>query len=278
MISFFCHGKRELAGYLLTVLLIPLYVSLFPLWKVLNGILPKWTMIVLPIAATASAALLAIVWYRRNNRDERRKISLITLVIGALICLLALAIPDPAYPVKRIHVAEYMLIALISRYAMSAKLSGSALLLFSALYGAVLGVHDEFLQGLHPSRTYGLRDMSVNGLASCGGALLWHGMHFFTPESALSDGEEPNTTPLSVLFLVTLVGAIVAMVVPLMYFKGHTLPIWPGIILTGTLVFWAVYRNCFLPDWQPGMTAVSLAAFSLLIYPLIPYISSTTFF
>ena len=116
------------------------------------------------------------------------------------LCLLALLVSDMRYAVKRIHVVEYLFLSLVVRYGMSWKLQEKNLLLFSFLATAVFGVHDELLQGIHPLRTYGLRDMAVNGISAAGGALIWHGADLFSDNLQSSTGNSLINS-LSIAFL-----------------------------------------------------------------------------
>lgn len=270
---------KSIGGYALSILLIPVYVNLFSLWKTLNSLLPKQVMLLLPICVTLVMAAASFYYFQRKQRRKSKTLRLIPLLAGIATCIAALTLPDPSYPVKRIHVAEYMILALIVRFAMSHKLDGMGLLFFSACFASLLGVHDEFLQGLHPSRTYGLRDMCVNTLGSCGGALIWHGLGLFKsrPQTLMHD-KMPDTT-LSLLYLACLLTSVLALVIPMMLYKGGTsVPLWPSMILFGSVVFYCALMDRFDHVWRHGITAISSVAFGLLFYSVIPRVSSYVFF
>jgi VanZ family protein len=76
-------------------------------------------------------------------------------------------------------VAEYIILSFLVRYALSYRLEGLRLTLFTALVTALYGVHDEMLQGLHPLRYHGWRDIIVNSVAGLSGAMLGHGLVCF---------------------------------------------------------------------------------------------------
>ncbi|WP_163338278.1 VanZ family protein [Desulfopila sp. IMCC35008] len=270
---------KSIGGYALSILLIPIYVNLFSLWKTLNGLFPPLVMLLLPICATLVLAVFSFLYFLREQKKNKKILCRPFLLAGIIICMTALALPDPNYPVKRIHVAEYMILALIVRYAMSQKLNGIRLLFFSACFASILGIHDEFLQGLHPSRTYGLRDMSVNTLGAWGGALIWHGLGIFSLPPQTASSEKGTGTTVSLLYLLCLLTGVLALVIPMMFYKAsHFIPLWPSMILFGSLVFYSSYVDQFRHDWKHGITAVSGTAFCLLFYVAVPRVSAYTFF
>lgn len=268
--------RRMLIGYTLAVLLIPLYVNMFSVWKILNSILPQIVMFLLPICITLLLLGTTLLYFSRSQARSESSISMLPLFAGVLVCVSALTVPDPNFPVKRIHVAEYMSLSLLVRYAMSPKLSGPALFFFSAVLTCLLGIHDEFLQGLHPSRTYGLRDMSVNALGSCGGALIWHGLGLFSLQNGRAEKERTITVSFTYLFCLAV--STLALVLPLMAYKGFSLPLWPAVPLFATMVYFCSYREEFTSTWQHGILAVSIGAFCLGIYPFIPEFLPYSFF
>lgn len=270
---------KSLGGYALSILLIPVYVNLFSLWKTLNSLLPEQAMVLLPIGVTLLLAAISFIFYRRQQIFNKKSLDLLPFWAGTGICIVALMVPDPNYPVKRIHVAEYMMLALVVRFAMSYKLGGMQLLLFSACFASLLGIHDEFLQGMHPSRTYGLRDMVVNTLGSCGGALIWHSLALFTSRRDTWTEKKKSKSTLTILYLVCLLLSVLALITPMMLFKGDPfIPLWPYMILFGSVVFYCAFIDQFKPEWRYGITAVSAAAFCLLLYSAVPRVSTYTFF
>ncbi|MDP7172068.1 MAG: VanZ family protein [Alphaproteobacteria bacterium] len=96
---------------------------------------------------------------------------------AATLALAGLLFADPAFPAKRVHVFQYALLALVVRRGLASRLDGVPLMAMSALVAALLGVHDELIQGLRPERYFSLTDILVNTVsASAGGCLgtaLW---------------------------------------------------------------------------------------------------------
>ena len=165
-------------GYLLSIVLVPLYVSMFPVWKLLSVHLSDAMLTLLPIGVSVIGLAGALCWYQ-TRRLKIKDMGNSTVITGLVLCVCALLLPDPHYPAKRIHVAEYMLLSLVVNWAMSHHLQGRSLLFSGAYFASLLGVHDEMLQGMVDSRTFGLRDIGVNALAAAGGALIWYGLRLF---------------------------------------------------------------------------------------------------
>ncbi len=262
-------------AYLLCLLLVPVYVSVFPLWKYLTITLGERIFIYLPVVVLVLLLLCCIlVWLRKNN--QQLLINKTPIGVGLLLCVIGLLICDPEFPVKRIHVAEYLTLSLIGRYAMSRHLRGTALLFFSACFAAILGVHDEFLQGMHPARTYGLRDMSVNALGSFGGGLIWHGLQFFTT------GQEPAGSGVGFRqeywYLSWLLLGVMLLIWPAVYFRGLVIEMWTTLPLVAAPVYLALYRSRFNPDWRHGIAAISAVSLSLVFYPLLTRLPNMVFY
>ncbi|PIE58128.1 MAG: hypothetical protein CSA33_04235 [Desulfobulbus propionicus] len=194
--------------------------------------------------------------------------SLVT--VGALLCLYALSLPNAAYPYKRIHVLEYMSLALAVRYVMSWKLQGRALLFFSVLATMAFGIHDELLQGIHPQRTYGLRDVTVDAVSALGGGLLWNGLALFSrPHTTWYPEDTPAQWRPALFYLFWLVLSVLGFILPLPGYKNGVLPYWILIPLTASLVFWALYHFQLPGKARYGCGVLSCQVFSFFCYPFV---------
>ena len=264
-------------GYLLSVLLVLIYVQMYPVWKVLSTFLDVKILHGLPVAVTAFFLVVVLFLFRYRQKKTATSIPGLCLITGVALCGAALALPDPALPVKRIHVAEYMLLSLVVRYAMSYRLKNLDLLFFSACFAALLGVHDEFLQGLHPSRTYGLRDMTVNGLGSVGGALIWHAFGFFNRIPMDARGQSTNHKT-SFTYIAWLLASVLALVWPLAFYRTAYQPYWPAMPLLGAIVFFIMYKNHFNRAAMYGIIALSAVSLPMILYPVVTNVSSILFY
>lgn len=152
-------------AYLTALALMGLFVQTLDLWQALALTLGRDNAALLPFVGLGLVVAATAIGRSRPWLP----------VAGALVLAgAALALTDPAFPAKRIHVAEYILLSLVIRQGAGKVAAGLPLTLTVAVLTALLGVHDELVQGLHPGRTFGSRDMLVDGVAALAGALLGH--------------------------------------------------------------------------------------------------------
>jgi hypothetical protein len=265
-------------GYVLSAVLVLVYVNMFPLWKLLSDRWGREVFVIVPIVLGAGSLILVSIIFSGRQQNAQSTVKKSVLIAGLVCCTIALVIPDPQFPVKRIHVAEYILLSLVVRFAMSYKLQGAPLLFFSACFASVLGVHDELLQGWHPSRTYGLRDITVNTFASFGGAMIWHELKFFSWGKSLFDKQTLPSKNSSAVYLVWLISGVIVFILPLVLYRGSTIPYWPAMPLIGTIVYFSLYKDQFITSWKHGMAALSVVSFALILYPIINNIKALLFF
>ena len=267
------HARKTGDGLLLLLhlgcgLMVVAFVHFYGLYQLVNqklgGGFLKISPLVLPILLFA-----ALFFLRYRAAEKSPPIRRLPVVLGLCCCLAALAVPDPEIAVKRIHVMQYLLLSLCVRYTLSFRLDGGGLLLFSTLLSCLYGVHDELLQGLHPARTYGLRDMLVNAVSACGGCLVWHGLGLFGGRAA---GEAAGTKVFlpwfRILQLAGLAAAVPAMAIPLIAHRHDLLPAWPFLPLAAAMVLWSCYPTDRRSPLRYGLLPVNLVAFLFLLYPL----------
>lgn len=270
-------GLKPAAAYLAAVVLVPIYVSMFPAWTTLSGFFDQTSLMFLPVVATL--VLLDVIGLAFRNSFRQKSSSKILVAAGFLVCLSALWIPDPGFPAKKIHVAEYLLLAGVVRFAMSFKLQSTPLLFFSFLFTAMLGIHDEFLQGFHSARTFGLRDMAVNAMGAGGGALIWHGLNLFTRDMMDAEISETKREAPGIVYLCWLVLSTICFIWPCTFYTGGSeLPFWPVIMLVAGIFFYCVFVDSFLSSTRHGINAVSLVAYSLILYCLLSNVTEITFY
>jgi hypothetical protein len=139
--------------YLLAVVVVGLMVDTAGLWREFSR-LDAWVAAATPVAA-AIAVLVAGALAILRRKDRR-----------------ALLLTDPQYPAKRIHIAEYVAVSWLVYLGLGGRLGGPRRALAALLIAALLGVHDELIQGLHPNRSFGIRDIVANGFGAAAGALI----------------------------------------------------------------------------------------------------------
>ena len=258
-------------------LVVVAFVHFFGLYQLISERLGKEFIAVSPFLLPI-LLLAALFLARRTTSRQWPPLKRRPVLLGLCCCFVALALPDPEIAVKRIHVVEYLLLSLYVRYTLSFRLAGIPLLIFSCLLAGLYGVHDELLQGLHPSRTYGLRDMLVNAVAALGGCLLWHGLAIFSRNSSDHRAENGSLSLGQGFYLAGLTISIPAMAVPLVVHRNEALPFWPFLPLAAAMIVW----SCFFIDdrsaHRPGILAVSVVAFVFLAYPLAVNVLEITFY
>lgn len=154
-------------SYLTAFMLTGLFIQTFDVWQALALALGPDNAALVPFAGFAALVAASLAGRRRPRPP-------LPLLCGLAAAGIALALTDPAFPAKRIHVAEYMLLAFVIRFGAARIAAGLPLSVIVAVLTMLLGVHDELIQGLHPDRSFGLRDILVDGLAAAAGALLGH--------------------------------------------------------------------------------------------------------
>jgi len=257
--------RRLILGYSSSILLVIMYLNMFPVVKYIVQHYGTTPVLVLPIVITVALLIVIFSFFLKTRLVLKRQASAPLIILGIAVCLAALIVPDHQAPVKRIHVIEYMVLSCLIRYTMSVRLQSTPLLIFSIAFTALLGVHDELLQGLHPLRTYGIRDIFVNALGSVGGGLIWHGFGLFEYPSEV---EKQTVRPLgwTYLYLIWLFCSVLLFFIPLYFFREKILPIWPAVPLISSLILFVLSADKMIPSLSHGVKAVSCVSFTLILY------------
>src|SRR3546814_2086056 len=105
---------RRTALHLLPVLLVAGFANAYEAWRFLGDLARPEIRGALPFVAVGMAALVgAIVRPRRCAGLAVREAFRGWIAAAAVAAAIGLAVADPAYPAKRIHVGEYMLLAIV---------------------------------------------------------------------------------------------------------------------------------------------------------------------
>ncbi|MFN0042387.1 MAG: VanZ family protein [Alphaproteobacteria bacterium] len=244
-----------------------LYLNTFEIWRMLQAVTGPVAEFV-PYGLAAAVGLGIVVW-GRNAERARGTVSWGLVLAGVALAGIGLGVTDPLFPSKRIHVPQYILLALVVRAGLSRELSGWNLTLMGALLATLYGSHDELLQGLHTKRTYGMPDMQVNALGALAGSLMAHGLRL------LDRGVAAAAPPPTVIagFAGALFGFFLFLDA-LLSFRGAAVPLWLVLPALAGLLCWAVadglcharygYRRAF------ALGALLIAA--ALLYPFVPLI------
>jgi hypothetical protein len=206
--------RRIAAWHALAFALVLAFAHTFELWAWLVARLGQ------PAAAVPLGLALALAFAFAGSLRARGDVEWRPLVLAAACALLGLLSTDPQFPAKRIHVPQYALLAAILRLALP-DCAGWTRTLGAAFLAALYGVHDEFVQGLMPTRSYGTADMVTNALGAFAGALALH-----DPREKARPRAEPGDLARTAL-LATLAGIVA---VAFVEYRGLALPLWPAVL------------------------------------------------
>lgn len=261
---------RAVAVHAVAVALVFLFVNLFSVWRQLGETLGITVRDALPwiavcLMAAAAIALLSI-------RRWRMRVSWPWLAASVVACAAGLAIADPDFPAKRIHVPEYFLLACVVWMSVPGRLRTSATPFVLLACAALYGVHDEFLQGLSPNRTYGLRDMLVNLCGAAGGTF---GLLAFAQPAPVGRGRA-GAGP--VLAVCSVLGGAALFAWAATGYRNDILPYWALLpLLAGTV--WVCLAAGQFESPADRLSARALAAFGIafLIYPVLTHVTLLDF-
>jgi len=263
-------GVCAVAVHVLAVALVFAFVNLFSVWRALGEALGLGVRDALPWIAVAGMAAAAIALL--SLRRWQMRVSLPWLAVSVIVCAAGLAIADPDFPAKRIHVPEYFLLTCVVWLSVPARsrtrVTPFLLLACAALYG----VHDEFLQGLSPNRTYGLRDMCVNLCGAAGGTFAL--MSLAGPPASQTGGARAGALT---AVAAALIGAGLFAWAATGY-RNDILPFWALLpVLAGA--FWVALAARQLPGPGDRTAAYALAAVCVayLIYPVLTHVTLLDF-
>ncbi|MBO6783712.1 MAG: VanZ family protein [Alphaproteobacteria bacterium] len=268
-------GARVLAVHAFAVLLVFAFVNTFAIWRAFGEIFGQTARDALPwIAMFLLALVLAFAVLRRKSVAQASWF----LLAGAIgLAAIGLSITDPAFPSKRIHVPQYFMLAVVVWVALPARLRTWTTPLFTLLAAALYGVHDEFLQGLHSRRTFGLRDMTVNLCGAASGTLV---MLAFLRGTRVEAGVN-STGSFPVTAMVALAAAVagaILMAWAATGFRNDLLPYWTALpVVVGG--FWLMLEAERMPNPgdQYALRALAAICTAFLLYPVLTDVAHLDF-
>jgi len=252
---------RPFVIYATAIILVIVYVNLFPVWQSLSALTAGKGLATVPIIAALALPLLLLI---------RRRRQWLPVVLALGFAASGLLLADPLFPAKRIHVAEYMLLAALLRLAAPRSLGAWQRTMVAAMAGALFGMHDEMIQGLLPDRTFGLADLAVNACGAAAGALLGQGV---SDDDAKS---EERLLDLPWPFWAVLAGAVLE-AVALPAFRDRLLPLWSAApILAAAAACFVVPppRSAALRHVQALVVVLAVA---LALYPVVTHVAPLSF-
>lgn len=259
--------------YGVALVLVATYVNMFALWRELSS----WAGDAagnIPYAITlfvlACLGAVAVRTARSRTRTDW------FIVACALACMaVGLMATDPDFPSKRIHVPQYVALALVVRRGLCSRLSGWPLTILGWAITMILGCHDELVQGFHPQRTFGLVDVLTNAWGAAAGVLLAHGFGWM--ETGRTNGvSPPRTVTLATLCVLAAIGLELD---ALNAFKEAVLPYWTMTPLLGAVLAWACADavSHYGEGWRHALGVLVFLSGAAALYPVISHVAPLVF-
>lgn len=123
-------------------------------------------------------AVAGVVYYVLFNRRVADWVAF--MVVAALLCVVTVLLLGLAIPEERVHFLQYGLMALLARHAYAGGNERPRIrvsMVVACLLTSGLGLLDECLQGLVPSRIFDWRDVGMNAGAAVTALLLDELLH-----------------------------------------------------------------------------------------------------
>lgn len=266
---------RALTVFTLAFAIVYGFVNTFVLWRAFGNMFGGGTRDALPWMAVAVIVLAGVLFFLR--RMQVAKISWPFLLVAIIAAVIGLSITDPAFPGKRIHVPQYFVLALFVWLALPPKLRTSATPFLTLVATALYGIHDEFLQGFHPSRTFGLRDMAVNLCGASSGVFTLLALSDSRPWRGRSVAALRPDAGAAMAFTGCVLGACLLAWAATGY-RNDLLPYWTVLpVLAGAL--WLAVTTARLPNAGDRASLRGIIAISIvfLIYPLLANVAHLDF-
>lgn len=217
---------RSIVVNIFAVLLVIGYTNTFEVWQFIGTVISREQRDAVPFVVVGIMFLLVAAVFFVGVRTRRVSVSWPWLVLAVVAVLVGLASTDPAFPAKRIHVPQYLFLACVLSLSIRAEARTRWTLFFVFLATSLYGVHDEFLQGLHPSRTFGFRDMITNTCGAAAGAFLMQSIRFGRAASQTAPDETRTLGPWVVVALALMVLGVVQYVMAAIGFRFGLVPYW----------------------------------------------------
>ena len=140
------------------------------------------------------------------------------------------------------------------------------LIVMTAATGIVLGAHDELIQGLHPDRYFGHRDIVVDGLSAIAGALAGHGLRLY---DTVPKREENWIVP-PWWALAAVAAGLMVFLYPLPALRELPMPWWTLTPLLTAVFVWNVLDRTPRSAGDPASIAAWLV-FVMVLYPVVTH-------
>lgn len=197
------------------------------------------------ISIGLAAAVGGLVWTRRQTLAWQ------WLALSMFVFVAGLALADPDFPAKRVHVPQYFLLAVVVYRGLRAFMTDGRAIWGGVVLAAMLGGIDEIAQGALPARSFGLWDLATN----LSGALAAGLFLFALPAEDRKVGMRDVALPA--------VGLVVGLGLLLVAAEAHKatgFPVWMYLPAVASLALPAVFGRSEDSRLLPAMTAVCVIA------------------
>lgn len=259
---------RTFLFHCLALVLVVAYVNTFVLWREIGYLFGRGIRDGMPFIAVGALVLGIAVYIGVKARRGALSIAWPWLAAAMILAVVGLAATNPAFPAKRIHVPQYVILAIVLHFSIRASDRTVLTLLFVFLAATAYGVHDELLQGLHPRRTYGLRDMFVDACGAGAGALLVRALVPGYRGLSLDVGTRAMRRGVIAAFVLAIAGVFLFALAGTAY-RSEILPYWTVLpALAGALALAVAAERMSL---HGDRLAVRALAGVCVLYALYPF-------
>jgi VanZ family protein len=260
---------RLIVVHLVSVLLVVGYTNTSEVWRFLGTVVSRELRDAIPFLIVGFIITAIAVYVLFNLRTQRVTIGWHWLAAALVWALIGLASTDPMFPAKRIHVPQYAFLCCVLWFSIrtAERTRWTLLLVFCA--AALYGVHDEFLQGLHPRRTFGLRDMLTDFSGAAAGAFLVRAF-VRVPSAERMARDQDRTGALLRNGLLMLLLGVVLLAGGSVGFRFELVPYWTILpLLAAAFVVAFMAERLEAPGDRLAMRAIVAVSLLFALYPLV---------
>jgi len=242
--------KRRLLQRIIWWISVAVYTAVLPcVILVFNAINRYFSSEITANVSHIIMIILGVFYTIISVRKKKATQCLIILGIGALIVLSILKFETN--PNKYIHIPEYVLMTWLLYQALAIDYKGRGIFLLIFVCAALLGIVDEILQGIHPQRTYGWKDMIIDTASGFIGVLMLIGLK---KKSSLDDWTWIRQSRQFKGFLMAILFGVATAVPMCTYLfdvqdQGTFGSAYPGSLLAANGLFLATSGLAFVFHW-----------------------------
>lgn len=246
------------------------YTNTFEVWQLIGTVVSRDLRNAVPLLVVCVMFVFVAGFLAVGARTLNLTISWRWLAATVVAVMIGLASTDPTFPAKRIHVPQYFFLACVLSLSIRARDRTPWTLFFVFLATALYGVHDEFLQGLHLSRTFGFRDMITNTCGAAAGTFLIRSLKFGKAQASSPPSEYDRPSPwVFVALFVTILG-IVQYVMASIGFRFGLVPYWTVLpLLAGVLALSIAAERCSDQADRNALRGIVGICILFALYPMV---------